>query len=90
MRDVQQGDYVLDTDGAHYVPDVRYARDVRWQPTIVEAPAVADAGHGAPRGPRSDADGSETDGAYDQSPYPAPEGYVRLNDVPWIVRRPTE
>ena len=96
MRDLQDGDYVLDTDGTHWVPDIRWHQindagarvlvtpnDV---PAVVDASAVADPGHGAPHGPR---DASETaeDAAYDQSPYPAPEGYVTLTDVPWGRRK---
>ena len=87
MHDLQAGDYVLDTDGAH------------WVPAIVDASAVADPGHGEPHGPR----GTETDAerAYDASPYPAPDGYRtapkrwtapdgyrEIADPPFIIREP--
>ena len=69
MRD---GEYVLDTDGAHWVDAVTVAPD---------APGIA------PDGPTGAGIGTEDNGAYDQSPYVAPDGYVRLNDVPWGLRK---
>jgi hypothetical protein len=84
VRDLEYGDHVLDTDGEHWVDDVRWTESNA--PTVVDASAVAVAGHGAPHGPR---DASETaeDAAYDQSPYPAPASYVTLTDVPWGRRK---
>lgn len=77
------GDHVLDTDGAHWVPAINCGGAM-----VVESSAVADAGHGAPRGPR----GPETDAeaAYDVSPYPETragwESYDTNERLRWMGR----
>lgn len=75
MRDLQAGDHVLDTDGAHWVDALTVRPD---------APGLA------PDGPTGAVEGSVDPDAYDQSPYVAPGGYVTLTDVPWVVPAPRE
>lgn len=98
------GDFVLDTDGAHWVDAVAESPEARTRRqrhetdllglSVVPASAVSPTAPGvAPDGPTGAGIDQAPDvnlDAYDQSPYPAPEGYVTLRDFPWTVRAPRE